>query len=279
MDRYKSVLEAERTIPRAFLERRLQSITGLFLVLFLIEHLFTNSLSAFLADDDAKNFISLVNTFRSLPYVQVIEVLLIGLPFVLHAWLGILRIHTTQINAVPSDGSQPFLPYSRNIFYTVQVVTGIVLIAAVTWHVVSMRFINAPKEIGSHFHTRYAVSVTADPALDAIAERLHVTLHTEPEALQEGRVIAVADNEGTAMLLMVRDTFKSPLMCILYSCFVLFAAFHAANGFWTFCITWGIALNEKARLYVRYATSGLGVLLLLFGLASIWGTYWVNLYG
>jgi succinate dehydrogenase / fumarate reductase cytochrome b subunit len=60
-------------------------------------------------------------------------------------------------------------------------------------------------------------------------------------------VIAVTDNFGTASLLVVRDTFKSPLYVGLYTIFVLAACFHAFNGLWTFLITWGIVLRMSAQ--------------------------------
>jgi succinate dehydrogenase / fumarate reductase cytochrome b subunit len=59
--------------------------------------------------------------------------------------------------------------------------------------------------------------------------------------------VAVAPDRGTAMLLTVRDTFKSPIMEIFYSLFLLAALFHAFNGFWTFFLTWGLILSINAR--------------------------------
>jgi succinate dehydrogenase / fumarate reductase cytochrome b subunit len=74
---------------------------------------------------------------------------------------------------------------------------------------------------------------------------------------------------------MVRDTFKSPLYTLLYTVFLLAAAFHAFNGFWTFLITWGIILSYRSQK-TMVPVCMLGVLALAFlGLAAIWGSYWL----
>jgi len=95
--------------------------------------------------------------------------------------------------------------------------------------------------------------------------------------INDKEVIAVANNFGTAALLIIRDTFKSPLMIGLYTVFVLSASFHAFNGLWTFCITWGLTVTPRSQKIMRVATTAIMALVAFFGLASIWGTYWLNL--
>jgi succinate dehydrogenase / fumarate reductase cytochrome b subunit len=96
-------------------------------------------------------------------------------------------------------------------------------------------------------------------------------------SLKQNEVVAVSPSPGVAMLLSVRNTFKSPLMMILYTIFVLAAAFHACNGFWTFLITWGIILSYRSQK-TMIPISIIGIFLLSFlGLAAIWGSYWINL--
>jgi succinate dehydrogenase / fumarate reductase cytochrome b subunit len=75
---------------------------------------------------------------------------------------------------------------------------------------------------------------------------------------------------------MVRETFKSPLYAVLYTLFLLAAAFHAFNGFWTFLITWGVILSYRSqRAMIPVCMIGAAVLACL-GLAAIWGSYWLN---
>jgi succinate dehydrogenase / fumarate reductase cytochrome b subunit len=91
------------------------------------------------------------------------------------------------------------------------------------------------------------------------------------------QVVAVAPDMGTAMLLAVRDTFKSPLYVGLYTIFVLAACFHAFNGFWTFLITWGVVLKVSAQKGALKLAWGFMALVAFLGLAAIWGTYFLNL--
>ena len=79
------------------------------------------------------------------------------------------------------------------------------------------------------------------------------------------------------MLFMVRETFKSLLMCILFTIFVLAAAFHAFNGVWTALITWGAILSYRSQLALRPIVWIGSALLIFFGLAAIWGSFWINL--
>jgi succinate dehydrogenase/fumarate reductase cytochrome b subunit len=55
------------------------------------------------------------------------------------------------------------------------------------------------------------------------------------------------------------------------------AAFHSCNGLWTLCITWGVTLSERSRLWMRALCHSLMGLLIFLGLSCIWGVYWVNL--
>ncbi len=80
-------------IPREFIWRRAHSLTGIWLVLFLIEHLFTNSQAALYIGDDGLGFVSSVNWLKNLPYLQVIEIFLLGVPFLIHGiWGGALLV-------------------------------------------------------------------------------------------------------------------------------------------------------------------------------------------
>lgn len=95
--------------------------------------------------------------------------------------------------------------------------------------------------------------------------------------LPQQELVAVADNFGTAELLMLRNTFKSPLMLVLYTFFVLAAGFHAFNGLWTFMIKWGITLSAASQRMMLKLCTVLMCLVTFLGLAAIWGTYWINL--
>jgi succinate dehydrogenase / fumarate reductase cytochrome b subunit len=99
----------------------------------------------------------------------------------------------------------------------------------------------------------------------------------EQRPLNDDQVIAVSKSFGLAELLMVRETFKQPLMLILYTLLVISTCFHAFNGLWTFLITWGVTLSVKSQRLARRISTALMLLITFLGLAAIWGTYWVNL--
>ena len=96
----------------------------------------------------------------------------------------------------------------------------------------------------------------------------------EKWTLQEKERIALSPSFGAAELLVVRETFKSPVMVFLYTGFVLAACFHAFNGLWTFMITWGVTLTSRSQVLMRYVAIVLMVLINFLGLAAIWGSYW-----
>ncbi|MBF8263595.1 MAG: sdhC [Parachlamydiales bacterium] len=277
---------SERTIhsiPTFFIWRRVHSLMGFWLVVFLCEHLFVNSQAALC--EDGKRFVDLVNLLQAIPALKVVECVLIGLPILFHTIWGIRRVYSAKTNSWPSDGSKPYMPYARNHAFTWQRLSSWILAVGIIAHVVQMRFIDYPKKAFLDHQEKALVKITADPGLDSLAQRLHVSLYSAEQIealkldmpLKKNQLVAAAPDRGTAMLLTVRDTFKSPWMCILYSLFVLAAVFHACNGFWTFLLTWGLILSTAAqKTFQRLGWVGMAVLSFL-GLAAIWMTFWINL--
>lgn len=309
-------------ISRAFIWRRAHSLTGIWLVLFLIEHLLTNSQAALFIGDDGSGFVSAVNFIKGLPYLPVIEVTLLGIPLFIHGIWGIKYLFQGKMNAFPSDGSTPSLPqYPRNQAYTWQRITSWILLFGIAAHVIQMRFLDYPSSAwleGQHF---YIVRLSRDNGLYTLSQRLGFDLYSasniqetrkgisehlgplqavedtperlieaqrnrekkawlsalEAQKMNQNEILAVSKSFGVAELLMVRDTFKSPLMILLYTGLVLAACFHAFNGLWTFMISWGVTLTAASQNLMRSIATCLMVLIAFLGLAAIWGTYWLNL--
>lgn len=278
-----------QTIPHPFLLKRLHSLAGFWLVLFLIEHLFVNSQAALFLGDNGIGFIKAANALKQLPYLPVIETVALGLPFLVHGIWGIKYALTAKLNSFSSDGSKPSLPrYPRNQAFSWQRITSWILLVGVIAHVVQMRFIERPIAISEAPAPLYSIRLDRDPGLEKLSRTLGFRIYnTSPDdssisralktPLKKNEVLAVADNFGTAELLLVRETFKSPLMIALYTLFVSAAVFHGFNGLWTFMISWGITLTQTSQRYMRYAAGGLSALIAFLGLAAIWGTYWINL--
>lgn len=334
------VSDADKGLPKEFLWRRLHSIFGLLIVLFLIEHFLTNSQSALLFGESGEGFIKAVNFIKNLPYLPVIEVLLIGVPIAVHGALGVRYAITGRINSFPSKGNKPALTsYGRNHAYTWQRITAWILLVGIIAHVSYMRFYRYPTHAMIKDHTYYFTRISVDEGLYSVADRLGVKLYNQKDIdvdvssfnqkklegqqleksaekilsnkeestifdaehqrvllqwqeyeqqkrfiqaltkkpINQNEVIAQAPDFGTATLLMVRDSFKSIFKAILYTIFVLAASFHAFNGLWTFCITWGVVIKARTQSRLVNICIGIMVLVAFLGLASIWGTYWINL--
>ncbi len=332
-----------QTIPQAFVWRRLHSITGVWLVVFLITHLFTNSQAALFIGDDGHGFIRAVNSIHDMPYLPLIEIAVLAFPILVHLLWGLKYLHTAKYNSFGQTGKTPYLPnYPRNHAYTWQRITAWLLVLGIIAHVVQMRFVEYPVSAAIGSEHAYMVRVSEDDGLYTVAERLGVRLYNskqiqsltpaelssglKPAAkgelmegfmsslkglfnssesgpvkpqqllraqahaqevqwlealklrpLKEGEVVAVAGDFGTAELLMLRDTFKSPFMLVLYTLLVLATCFHAFNGLWTAMIAWGVTLTVRAQYLMLGLSSLLMVAFAFLGLSAVWLTYWINL--
>jgi succinate dehydrogenase / fumarate reductase cytochrome b subunit len=60
------------------------------------------------------------------------------------------------------------------------------------------------------------------------------------------------------------------LWLVIYVVGTAAAVFHFCNGIVTFCISWGITVNDSSRRYVGYAAAVLGVVLMVWGMLSLW---------
>lgn len=277
------------TLPQAFVWRRLHSLTGLWFVLFLVEHLITNSQAALLLGDSGKGFVRMVNLIHNLPYLTVIEVAFLGIPILIHTCWGIRYALTAKPNSMRNDGSKPYLKYNRNHAYTWQRITSWILVVLLILHIVKFRFLEYPHTLNGGAQPTYYVTVTTDSGLYAVADRLNVKLYNEQKLKEEDSInaltsiqlkprelVAVAPTFGTASLLTVRDTFKSPVWGIIYTVFVLSACFHAFNGLWTSMLTWGWVIRESAQTGARKVAIALMLIIAFLGLAAVWGSYFLN---
>ena len=185
-------MNSTKKVPGAFILRRLHSLTGFWLSIFLIEHLLTNSQAALWIGDDGKGFIHGVNLIKNLPYLQVIEIFLLGVPIVIHMVWGILYARTGVSNSMKSDGSAPALTeFPRNHAYTWQRITSWILVFLLVGHIVHMRFIEYPVSAKVDAKTYYMTRVNYDEGLPTVAERLNARLYDRDRIeLQKKQVIS-----------------------------------------------------------------------------------------
>ena len=121
-----SIVNAE---TRIFWMRRIHSLFGVIpLAFFMFEHLMTNSLAAF----GAARFNEAVWTLQRLPYLRVLEIGFIGIPLGFHAIYGVAVLLTSR----PTVQDYPF---TRNVLYTLQRLTGIVAFVFIALHVLATR--------------------------------------------------------------------------------------------------------------------------------------------
>lgn len=273
-------------MPSPFFFRRLHSLMGLALVLFLFEHFITNSQAAYWLDE-GNGFVKSVNFLQSLPFLHVIEISLIGVPIFFHAMWGISYITSSENNAKITDGSKPSLLFARNRAYNLQRVTAYILVVLIVFHVVQVRFMRSPKKIMIENQAFYLVKIRSDSSLYKIVERMDAKLLSGREKisnlelsslidnfkLHENEFVAVTKQSGQAFLLTVRDLLKNPIMVGIYSIFVLVASFHAINGLWTFMITWGFIISNRSQKISLSVCFWVLIFILTLGFISVWSSF------
>ncbi len=117
-------------LSRTFVLRKLHQLTGIMpLGFFLLEHFYTNSKAL----SGAADFNTAVKDLQSIPYILFVEIGGIFIPLIYHAVYGMV----ITVEARPNN---LHYPYSRNWFYTIQRVTGIILFFFITFHVLNFRF-------------------------------------------------------------------------------------------------------------------------------------------
>lgn len=178
---------------------------GLWLVLFLIEHLLTNSQAALLLGERGKGFVDMVNFIHHLPYLHAIEFTLLGIPILIHSAWGIKYLFTAKYNSASTDGSAPSLKYGRNHAYTWQRITSWILLFLLAFHIVKFRFVHYPESVNEGSQPTYFAPVSVDNGLYTLADRLNADIysHEEIEKLQDS-----VENFASESLLDVAKELK-----------------------------------------------------------------------
>src|SRR4030095_4681102 len=117
-------------LSRTFILRKLHQLSGIVpLGLFLLEHFYTNSKALTGPNDFNKSVVDL----QSIPYILFVEIGGIFIPLIYHAVYGLV----ITMEARPNNLAYP---YSRNWFYLIQRITGVILFFFITFHVLNFRF-------------------------------------------------------------------------------------------------------------------------------------------
>ena len=178
-------------VPNEFLFRRLHSLMGFWFLLFLMEHLFTNSQMALFFTNGELWFVRSVDFLRNLPYIHLIEIFLLGVPIAYHAIWGVMYMLKGKFNAIQSDGSTPLIKTGRNRAYTLQRISAWVLLIGIVLHVVQMRVLAYPAKYQKQFY----LPIKLDSGLYPLANRLGVDLYSEGAIVKEKGKLAEIDHK------------------------------------------------------------------------------------
>jgi succinate dehydrogenase / fumarate reductase cytochrome b subunit len=113
-----------------FLLRRLHSLTGLVFGGYIVVHLLVNA--TMLQGQRPDVYQAQVDKIHSLPFLLAVEWIFIFLPIIFHTLYGIWMTFTCQ----PNLGRYP---YSKNVYYTLQRISAIIIAAFIVFHVLGMK--------------------------------------------------------------------------------------------------------------------------------------------
>ena len=71
----------------------------------------------------------------------------------------------------------------------------------------------------------------------------------------------------------MKTLLSNPAWMVMYVAGIVSAAFHFANGLWTFGIVWGITAGPRAQRLSSYACAGLGLVVAGMGITSLLGFF------
>ena len=153
------------------------------------------------------------------------------LPILFHGLIGIVIVTRGKRNLL-------HYPYSGNIRYTLQRVTGVLAFAFILWHVFQMR-----------------------GWLEIPWWREHVTRQLGG-ALFDYRNAAETAHRAIA---------ASPIIIAAYVVGVLVSVYHLGNGLWTAGSTWGVWTSAAAGRRANFPCAAVGIVLLAVGLGALVG--------
>ncbi|HVP11722.1 MAG TPA: succinate dehydrogenase [Phycisphaerae bacterium] len=172
-----------------------------------------------------------VHWLHGLPWLLGLEIFGIFLPIAFHAIYGVVIALTSQSNV-----SQ--YPYFANWRYFLQRLTGYITVVFIIVHLLKFRFADwvgwGPVFIGS----------------------------VDPYEITRTGLTAWRPGGNFVMPAAITFTF--------YWIGLASACFHLANGIWSFCIVWGLAISKKGQQRVGVVGALVGLLLFAWGSLSLY---------
>ena len=207
--------------PLYFIARRLHSLTGLVFGGYLVVHLLINATLIQGASEGGGPtvFQVQVDKIHSLPFLPAVEWAFIYLPILYHTVYGIWIIATGQPNVLRYG-------YGKNVYYTLQRLSAIVLVLFIVFHILSMKGV---------FGGDVGRALTFAP----------VQYATESTARHMNAAWWVWG--------------------IVYPIGILASCYHTANGFWTAGISWGVTVTQHAQRRWGVACIGIFLFMMVAG--------------
>lgn len=206
-----------------FLLRRIHSLTGVIPIgVFLVFHLCANSM-ILLSSAGADRFQSAVDRIHALGvFLKPVEILFIFVPITFHAILGVMIWRESKPNV-------HLYPFWCNWRYTLQRITGVVVLVFILVHLWHMHWLGriVPGDVGALFEPEQASATAA-------------------WAIQYHRWWSIP----------------------AYSIGIIASCYHFGTGLWTFLITWGITVGRQAQYRAGVVCAVIGALLGIIGLSA-----------
>jgi succinate dehydrogenase / fumarate reductase cytochrome b subunit len=197
-----STATASSAIPRSFVLRRLHSLTGLLLTIYIAQHLLIYSQAALWVGEDGASFVRMVNFIHHLPFIQVFEWLFVGIPLIVHGILGVRLALQSSFKSFRTDGSKPSLPqYARNQAYTWQRITSWILLIGIAAYALQMQVLRQPEAVTNGVSTSYVVRISEDPGINTVADRLRVALYNADQINQERQILTQRQQSANVSIL------------------------------------------------------------------------------
>lgn len=202
-----------------FLLRRLHSLTGLIFGGYLIVHLLVNATLI----EGGKVYQMQVDKIHGLPFLIAVEWALIFLPILFHIVYGTWITITGQ----PNNGSYP---YFKNMFYLLQRISAVILIAFIAFHVLAMKGLlgstlsfnpdNATASVAHHFNSHWWVGYVIYP-IGILASCYHLANGFWTAAITWGLSISAAAQRRWGWV--CAGIFAFTLVCSILALIALFA--------------------------------------------------------
>ncbi len=192
-----------------FFIRRFHSLIAIIPIgIFLCFHLLLNG-SVLISGNES--YLKVITFMKSMPFIIVLELVVIALPILFHAIYGIWIVYLSKNNVLKYT-------YYRNWNFYLQRITALIIVVFLFFHVLFLRIlVHDPQEI----------------------------------------IISFA------------GFLSNPVYFTLYVVGVWAAIYHFANGLFTFCITWGICVGERAQKIFSWAVVAIFIILAVLSVAVL----------